>query len=70
MGRHTIWRAARLSTGPPSAMEDASAIPETMIDASEAIAAAGFDVDALVAALEAATGMPVPAIAAVALLVM
>ena len=39
-------------------MEDASAIPETMIDASEAIAAAGFDVDALVAALEAATGMP------------
>ena len=51
-------------------MEDASAIPETMIDASEAIAAAGFDVDALVAALEAATGMPVPASAAVALLVM
>ena len=70
MGRHTVWRAARLSTGPPSAMEDASAIPETMIDASEAIAAAGFDVDALVAALEAATGMPLPAIAAVALFVM
>ena len=51
-------------------MEDASATSETMVDASEAFVNAGFDADALIAALEAATGMPLPAIAAVALFVM
>ena len=64
----TLWRAPRFSTGSPRAMEDASATSETMVDASEAFVNAGFDADALIAALEAATGMPLPAIAAVALL--